>query len=446
MEEALLGVDSKWTVTFSGNGIGPAPDPITDVADNTLIEEPIAPFTQGYNFEGWYKEAECINQWFFGADKVTGNVTLYAKWRALTGKDPHYSIDVGQEITVDLPHIDSTYTDIEYTVKNEQVAECWVEDGQCTITGKEYGNTQVIINYLDGGRKVDTRTINVPVTMVGQPYEVYFRANFEGSDAAISERSSGGNSVPVPDVSGLEEFIREDYEFIGWSHDPDEEAQGNEYLTPGDYVSITVDDIDKAEDYFAMWRPKGTTYTISFDANGETCEDLPESITGVRPGSSLFDVVEAGTEGKIPTGNKEFTGWFLDAECTTPYVEMQMIRADVTLYAGWEGNVATGWVQDDIGWKYVDGDKTFANMWIANGNAKWYVGEDGYALKDALIKDESGNIYYVGSNYAMVTGKWVDVAGDDEDKRLWGADTRRYCFEADGKAVCGKSVVFGNNT
>ncbi len=54
------------------------------IADkDTLIQAPDSPTRPGYTFEGWYKEAECINKWDFATEKVaSNNMTLYAKWSA----------------------------------------------------------------------------------------------------------------------------------------------------------------------------------------------------------------------------------------------------------------------------------------------------------------------------------------------------------------------------
>lgn len=67
---------------------------INDFERGGLIEDtPYEPQRDGYTFGGWYKEAECINQWNFETDKLpeatydeAGYVTdfvetkLYAKW------------------------------------------------------------------------------------------------------------------------------------------------------------------------------------------------------------------------------------------------------------------------------------------------------------------------------------------------------------------------------
>ena len=56
--------------------------------DQTLIFEPPVPYLEGYEFLGWYKESECINQWDFDKDMIESSLDLenmvqlklYAKW------------------------------------------------------------------------------------------------------------------------------------------------------------------------------------------------------------------------------------------------------------------------------------------------------------------------------------------------------------------------------
>ena len=75
---------ATYTVTFDANGRGTAPATLTGVASGSTISEPTpAPTaTDGYTFDGWYKESACTTPWNFATDKVTGNITLYAKWVA----------------------------------------------------------------------------------------------------------------------------------------------------------------------------------------------------------------------------------------------------------------------------------------------------------------------------------------------------------------------------
>lgn len=72
------------TVTFEENG-GSAVTDITGLSYNAAISAPDpAPTKTGYIFAGWYKESACTNPWNFGSDRVTANITLYAKWTANT--------------------------------------------------------------------------------------------------------------------------------------------------------------------------------------------------------------------------------------------------------------------------------------------------------------------------------------------------------------------------
>ncbi len=74
---------AKWTIntyTVTFNSQGGSSVAGQTIAYNSLVAEPAAPARTGYTFGGWYKEAACTNSWDFTTDKVTDNVTLYAKW------------------------------------------------------------------------------------------------------------------------------------------------------------------------------------------------------------------------------------------------------------------------------------------------------------------------------------------------------------------------------
>lgn len=53
-----------------------------------ILYIPPIPQRNGYTFGGWFKEADCINQWDFDNDTIFANdeieeITLYAKWTAI---------------------------------------------------------------------------------------------------------------------------------------------------------------------------------------------------------------------------------------------------------------------------------------------------------------------------------------------------------------------------
>ena len=68
---------TKYTVTFDSQG-GSAVSSQT-VTSGSKVSKPADPTWSGHTFDGWYQEPGCKNTWDFNT-KVTGNITLYAKW------------------------------------------------------------------------------------------------------------------------------------------------------------------------------------------------------------------------------------------------------------------------------------------------------------------------------------------------------------------------------
>ena len=51
------------------------------VSYGSLVWRPDNPSRTGYIFIGWYKDAACTEVWTFEIDKVTSDMTLYARWQ-----------------------------------------------------------------------------------------------------------------------------------------------------------------------------------------------------------------------------------------------------------------------------------------------------------------------------------------------------------------------------
>ncbi|MEQ6357131.1 leucine-rich repeat protein [Lysinibacillus sp. M3] len=72
------GGSPNYKVIFDSNGGSKVPS--QTVGYNDLGKAPATPVKEGYQFEGWYKDKEFNNAWDFAKDKVTADITLYAKW------------------------------------------------------------------------------------------------------------------------------------------------------------------------------------------------------------------------------------------------------------------------------------------------------------------------------------------------------------------------------
>ncbi|MDE5566141.1 MAG: InlB B-repeat-containing protein [Anaeroplasmataceae bacterium] len=71
---------------------------ILDVVKGSKISKPTDPVKKGFEFDGWYKEADYKNEWNFNLDIVEKNLTLYAKWKNI---DPDAYLS-GYEQVIDL--------------------------------------------------------------------------------------------------------------------------------------------------------------------------------------------------------------------------------------------------------------------------------------------------------------------------------------------------------
>ena len=73
---------ATYTVTFDGNGqkISIATQTVTE---GECAEEPTAPSADGYEFGGWYMNADCSGNAYDFKTPVTQDLTLYARWNSL---------------------------------------------------------------------------------------------------------------------------------------------------------------------------------------------------------------------------------------------------------------------------------------------------------------------------------------------------------------------------
>lgn len=172
---------APYTVTFDANGHGSAPAKLTGVASGSTIDEPTpAPTaTDGYTFDGWYKEAACTTPWNFTTDKVTGNIILYAKWVArkyafgcyvfennpTVGTNPSQTVTTSKDVTYPAFNIDNISfgaMKIQYETgtegfggwkiktANAQISFYVENDSKVLLQSGSYGkNQQFTITYTD---------------------------------------------------------------------------------------------------------------------------------------------------------------------------------------------------------------------------------------------------------------------------------------------------------
>ena len=104
---------------------------------------------------------------------------------------------------------------------------------------------------------------------------------------------------------------------------------------------------------------------------------------------------------------------------------------------------AKGWVQQSGRWYYVNSEGDYVTDTIqSSGNSKFYLGEDGSMQTDYFLEDygDAGNVYYFGSNGAMVTNTWVAIDPSIvSNQSEYVPDAYWYYFQASGKALKGSN-------
>jgi uncharacterized protein (TIGR02145 family)/uncharacterized repeat protein (TIGR02543 family) len=131
--------DERYTVTFESAG-GSAAVP-QNVARNALITEPDVPVRAGYVFVGWYKEDQRWNAWDFGAEVVTSDTTLWAKWNKIPSGGTTFTdsrdgktykkVVIGEQIWM--------AENLNYDVPNDTGDGCWDNDEKaCEKYGRLY--------------------------------------------------------------------------------------------------------------------------------------------------------------------------------------------------------------------------------------------------------------------------------------------------------------------
>ena len=128
------------TVSFETGAGSAVPDIIT--VAGSIISKPAVPTLPGYIFGGWFKDVACAEKWIFDSDTVDGDMTLYAKWTALTPTEPGAT----------------GVTDIWYWMV--------LDDGTLSITGCTYGWFEDL--NLTVPASLDTGSYGIlPVTGIG---------------------------------------------------------------------------------------------------------------------------------------------------------------------------------------------------------------------------------------------------------------------------------------
>ena len=303
---------TDYTITFDCQMEGVSCEPKTVGYNATISKQslPIPNEVTGYIFGGWYKDASCDSAWE-GTEKVTSDITLYAKWSP--GK---YMVDFHPNYAGSVYHksIEQVYGTNYSLPEDLPYREGYNFDGWYTTSG-------------DGGQEISAGSI---YNIVGSQ-DLYahwksgvYTVTFEtwGIGPSVSAETVAYNqNATQPNVT----MSAEGYTFDRWYKDS---AYINEW-------KFDTDKIIKDTTIYAHWKAK--TFEIIYkDMGNKAFSGKEEVLPRIHIYGKTTVLKDTSCDGYT------FMGWYLDSECSAqPVSELSAdgYLSDITLYAKWEANI-----------------------------------------------------------------------------------------------------------
>lgn len=363
---------TTWTVSFDCTG-GTTLAPITDIPDGSTITPPTPPTKTGSDFVGWYKEYDRIHEWNFATDVVTENITLFAKWQAVT-----------YDITYN-PGTNGT---------GSQVVERKTRDFDITLKGAIFtrdGFTQTGWATADGGAKIyelgAAYSENAAITL----YPFWTEDAIPTYTITYNPGINGTGSIPAgiktQDITftlSSSTFTRLGYTQTGWSRT---DGGTKAFELGGAY--ITNEDIT----LYPVWEV--STYTVTYDPGANGTGSIP---AGVKTHGSSFTLSSSTftRAGFIQIGWATSEGGAKAYDLGGYYTRNE----NITLYPAWQATAATYTITYHAG---ANGTGTILSGVKAQDVNFTLSSEtfsrDGYTQNGWATSDGGDKVYELGGTY-----------------------------------------------
>ena len=337
----LMPSTEVFTVTFSTRGLSTAPSEIKVANGETISNMPANPTHFTWDFEGWYKDKKNTQMWDTASDKVTKNITLYAKWKPKSigetdlwksktdRPDDYYRIPALAETK------DGTLlavTDLRY--KHAADVGKYTDSGSPSGFGKKIHRIDLVLKRsLDYGKSwssPDTNLTNAP-----EPPEygcgdaaivadrdsdevliIHVKGNVRYQDdkqnVAMLKSSDGGNSFTPTDITdqiyGKNSAWQRMFVTSGKIHQSRFVKAGKYYRI---YAAPLIGDFGNtviySDDFGDTWKVLGGDATVKPIPSGDEAkvEELPDGrvILSSRRGSGRYINIFTYTDKNAGSGN-----------------------------------------------------------------------------------------------------------------------------------------------
>ena len=262
----------------------------------------------------------------------------------------------------------------------------------------------VIMSYINGTTFDDGVCKNIEVkdgaiyaTLVKSDKVKMFKLKFKKDKLDVTEAVDKKDDKKIEDVDVY--TVKKDAD---WDHDVVDEVSSKD----GDRYSIDVDGNTWILDKGKILKSEGTGFKEMY-----TCDRSIDKLdvydeNNLIAWSSDGDVYTTVAEGKKQTAEEAGVDTEEPAEETTVAKIGWDKNADGTWSFYKDGAKATGWVNDNGTWYFLDAAGIMKTGWV-NDNGTWYYLNASGAMQTGWVND-NGTWYYCNASGAMQTGWLLD--------------------------------------
>ena len=409
-----MSVYAKWTpeqdatqsYTVAFNTMGGNACDSQSVLFNGLVVKPSDPSKDGYIFAGWYKEADYQTKWDFTTDKITSDVTIYAKWVSSIDFSACEILSVegaeinGKEITMQIPNAQTVVAISNiitvspyatYVVSNDIYGNDQISSG--TVTPNVGENTYyILVTSNDGSSKAQ---YTMKITREPNPNSVTVTVLVDGN--ATTYNITLGEAINAPETPS-----KDGYNFVCWLVDG---APVSFPYTPSTDVTLT-----------AKWElaiDQSACEILSFEGATVNGREITMQIPFEQAAVAIPNIIKVSPNATYIVSNDIYSNDEIISGTVTPnegenvyYILVisgdSKNRAQYTLKITRELNpVITVTVS-------VDGSKTTKE--VARGeamNEPEAPSKKGYYFMNWLLNGEPVSFPYTPSENVTITANWV---------------------------------------